>query len=104
MTGCWLLRMPISAARFILDLLKALKLTLAEPDIDWSSMLKVKGDVSTKNLRLGASASDWRPCHASARAAVGLALRATPDVAGANAALDTAQIKLDRFLLPINPG
>lgn len=35
--------------------------------------------------------------------ASGFALRAVPDAAGANAALDTAQSELDRFLLPVNP-
>ena len=34
--------------------------------------------------------------------AVGLALRASPDAGGANAALDLAQSELDRFLLPVN--
>jgi len=35
--------------------------------------------------------------------AIGLALRANPDTAGANAALDLAQSELDRFLFPVNP-
>ena len=35
--------------------------------------------------------------------ATGLTLRATPDPAGARAALDLAQSELDRFLLPVNP-
>ena len=36
--------------------------------------------------------------------ASGLALRAVPDAAAANAALDLAQSELDRFLRPINPS
>ena len=35
--------------------------------------------------------------------ATGLTLRASPDAAGARAALNLAQSELDRFLLPVNP-
>src|SRR5580704_9555995 len=43
---------------FITGSLIAPEATLVEPDIDWSPMLKVKGDVFAKNLCLGGSASE----------------------------------------------
>jgi Leucine-rich repeat (LRR) protein len=43
---------------FIIGSLIAPEATLVEPDIDWSPMLKVKGDVFAKNLCLGGSASE----------------------------------------------
>jgi Leucine-rich repeat (LRR) protein len=45
-------------ALFITGSLIAPEVTLVEPDIDWSPMLKVKGDVFAKNLCLGGSASE----------------------------------------------
>jgi hypothetical protein len=45
-------------ALFILGSLIAPKATLAEPDIDWSPMLKVRGNLTAKNLCLGGSASE----------------------------------------------
>ena len=45
-------------ALFITGSLRAPNATIAEPDIDWSPLLKVKGDVVAKNLCLGGSASE----------------------------------------------
>ncbi|WP_154071573.1 leucine-rich repeat domain-containing protein [Bradyrhizobium lablabi] len=45
-------------ALFITGSLLAPNATLAEPDIDWSPLLKVKGNVVAKNLCLGGSASE----------------------------------------------
>src|SRR5215475_2902241 len=46
------------AALFITGSLLAPNATIAEPDIDWSPMLKIKGSVVAKNLCLGGSASE----------------------------------------------
>jgi hypothetical protein len=45
-------------ALFITGSLIAPEATLVEPDIDWSPMLKVNGDLVAKNLCLGGSASE----------------------------------------------
>jgi hypothetical protein len=45
-------------ALFITGSLLAPAATIAEPDIDWSPLLKVKGNVVAKNLCLGDSASE----------------------------------------------
>ena len=45
-------------ALFITGSLRAPKATIAEPDIDWSPLLKIKGNVVAKNLCLGGSASE----------------------------------------------
>jgi hypothetical protein len=45
-------------ALFVLGSLIAPMATLAEPDIDWSPLLKVKGNLVAKNLCLGGSASE----------------------------------------------
>jgi len=45
-------------ALFVTGSLLAPHATLAEPDIDWSPMLKIKGNVVAKNLCLGGSASE----------------------------------------------
>jgi hypothetical protein len=45
-------------ALFITGSLLAPVATIAEPDIDWSPLLKVKGNVVAKNLCLGGSASE----------------------------------------------
>jgi hypothetical protein len=45
-------------ALFILGSLLAPNATIAEPDIDWSPLLKVKGNVVAKNICLGGSASE----------------------------------------------
>jgi hypothetical protein len=45
-------------AFFITGSLLAPKATIAEPDIDWSPLLKIKGNVVAKNLCLGGSASE----------------------------------------------
>jgi hypothetical protein len=48
---------PLGAI-FVTGSLLAPNATLAEPDIDWSPLLKVKGNVVAKNLCLGGSASE----------------------------------------------
>jgi hypothetical protein len=48
---------PLGAI-FITGSLRAPKATIAEPDIDWSPLLKIKGNVIAKNLCLGGSASE----------------------------------------------
>jgi hypothetical protein len=45
-------------ALFITGSLRAPKATIAEPDIDWSPLLKIKGNVVAKNLCLGGSFSE----------------------------------------------
>jgi hypothetical protein len=45
-------------ALFITGSLRAPKATIAEPDIDWSPLLKIKGNVVARNLCLGGSASE----------------------------------------------
>jgi len=45
-------------ALFITGSLRAPNATIAEPDIDWSPLLKIKGNVVAKNLCLGGSASE----------------------------------------------
>ena len=45
-------------ALFITGSLLAPNATIAEPDIDWSPLLKVKGNVTAKSLCLGGSASE----------------------------------------------
>jgi hypothetical protein len=45
-------------ALIITGSLLAPKATIAEPDIDWSPLLKIKGNVAAKNLCLGGSASE----------------------------------------------
>ena len=45
-------------ALIITGSLLAPKATIAEPDIDWSPLLKIKGNVVAKNLCLGGSASE----------------------------------------------
>ena len=45
-------------ALFVTGSLLAPGATIAEPDIDWSPLLKVKGNVVAKNLCLGGSASE----------------------------------------------
>jgi hypothetical protein len=45
-------------ALFITGSLRAPNATIAEPDIDWSPLLKIKGNVIAKNLCLGGSASE----------------------------------------------
>ena len=48
---------PTLTAR-LSTLLLAPKATIAEPDIDWSQLLCVNGNVVAKNLRLGGSVSE----------------------------------------------
>lgn len=43
-------------ALFITGSLRAPKATITEPDIDWSPLLKIKGNVVARNLCLGAAA------------------------------------------------
>lgn len=45
-------------ALFITGSLLATNATIAEPDIDWSPLLKIRGNVVAKNLCLGGSASE----------------------------------------------
>src|SRR6185312_595648 len=45
-------------ALFITGSLRAQNATIAEPDIDWSPLLKVQGNVVAKNLCLGGSFSE----------------------------------------------